>query len=110
MNLAQAAHARPPGDPGGANVLRLADVTVRFGGITAVDAVTLDVPGGQVVGLIGPNGASKTTLLDSVSGLRTPPPKGASSSTARTSPPGRPPGSPGTASAGPSSGIRRSAG
>ncbi|WP_261808489.1 ATP-binding cassette domain-containing protein [Nonomuraea sp. C10] len=72
MNLAQAAHARPPGDPGGANVLRLADVTVRFGGITAVDAVTLDVPGGQVVGLIGPNGAGKTTLLDSVSGLRTP--------------------------------------
>ncbi|MER6979740.1 ABC transporter ATP-binding protein [Streptomyces carpinensis] len=75
MNLVQD-HPAAPGGPGAADggegVLRLAGVTVRFGGITAVDQVALDVPSGQVVGLIGPNGAGKTTLLDAVSGLRTP--------------------------------------
>jgi ABC-type branched-subunit amino acid transport system ATPase component len=44
-------------------------VTVRFGGITAVDDVHLSVEPGEVVGLIGPNGAGKSTLLDAVSGF-----------------------------------------
>ena len=44
-------------------------VTVRFGGITAVDDVHLTVEPGEVVGLIGPNGAGKSTLLDAVSGF-----------------------------------------
>jgi branched-chain amino acid transport system ATP-binding protein len=53
-------------------MLRLDDLTVRFGGVTALDAVTFEVEAGQVCGLIGPNGAGKTTLFDCVSRLTRP--------------------------------------
>ncbi len=52
--------------------LRVSGVTVRFGGVVAVDRVDLDVAPGEIVGVIGPNGAGKTTLLDAVSGFVTP--------------------------------------
>jgi ABC-type branched-subunit amino acid transport system ATPase component len=48
------------------------DVTMKFGGITALDSVSVDVPAGAVVGLIGPNGAGKSTLFSVLSGLRKP--------------------------------------
>jgi len=51
-----------------AAALSLRDVAVWFGGVHAVDGVSLDVPAGAVVGLIGPNGSGKTTLLDAISG------------------------------------------
>ena len=52
----------------GSPCLRVEGVTVRFGGIVAVDDVSLEVAQGEVVGLLGPNGAGKTTLLEAVSG------------------------------------------
>jgi ABC-type branched-subunit amino acid transport system ATPase component/ABC-type branched-subunit amino acid transport system permease subunit len=53
-------------------VLRARGLTKRFGGITVVDDVDLDVPAGGIVGLIGHNGAGKTTVFDLLSGFLTP--------------------------------------
>src|SRR5215469_1622654 len=50
-------------------MLRLEGLSVRFGGLTAVNAVTLSIGRTEVMGLIGPNGAGKTTLFNAVSGL-----------------------------------------
>ena len=50
------------------SLLSVETVTVRFGGVTALDAVSLSLAPGELLGLIGPNGAGKTTLLRSVIG------------------------------------------
>jgi ABC-type branched-subunit amino acid transport system ATPase component len=57
------------GDVTGAPLLRLEEVTRRFGGVVAVDGVSFGVAAGAVHGLIGPNGAGKTTVLNLISGL-----------------------------------------
>jgi len=52
--------------------LHISGVTVRFGGIVALDDVSIQADAGEVVGIIGPNGAGKTTLFDVISGIRKP--------------------------------------
>ena len=52
-----------------APLLVASDVTVRFGGVVALDGVSLEVPSRGIVGLVGPNGAVKTTMFGVLSGL-----------------------------------------
>jgi ABC-2 type transport system ATP-binding protein len=52
-----------------ATAIAVRDVTIRFGKFTAVDRVSLEVPAGEVFGLLGPNGSGKTTLIRALCGL-----------------------------------------
>ena len=53
-------------------LLEARDLSVRFGGLTAVDAVSASFLAGELVGIIGPNGAGKTTFFNALSGVLAP--------------------------------------
>lgn len=52
--------------------MKCSGVTVRFGGVVALDDVSIEIPSAAIVGLVGPNGAGKSTLFSVLSGLRKP--------------------------------------
>jgi branched-chain amino acid transport system ATP-binding protein len=54
------------------NQLSVAGVSKRFGGVTAVENVSIEIPKGRVLSIIGPNGAGKTSLLNMISGFYKP--------------------------------------
>jgi branched-chain amino acid transport system ATP-binding protein len=53
-------------------LLSAQNITVRFGGLVAVDEVSADFSAGELVGIIGPNGAGKTTFFNAISGVQEP--------------------------------------
>ena len=55
-----------------ANVLRLKDITMQFGGVVAINNLSLEVNQGEIVALIGPNGAGNTTAFNCITGVYQP--------------------------------------
>jgi len=53
-------------------LLQVQNLTVKFGGLTALDAVSFDIARGEILGLIGPNGAGKTTCFNAITGVHRP--------------------------------------
>ncbi len=53
-------------------LLEMRDVTLRFGGVVALDGVSFDIKPGEILGLIGPNGAGKTTCFNAMTGVYQP--------------------------------------
>ena len=54
------------------SLLSVQNVTVRFGGLTAVKDVSIEVAKGSITAVIGPNGAGKTTLFNAITGVYEP--------------------------------------
>jgi branched-chain amino acid transport system ATP-binding protein len=58
--------------PVGDNIVEVKNLTVKFGGLTALDDVSFSIKRGEILGLIGPNGAGKTTAFNAMTGVYRP--------------------------------------
>lgn len=70
--ISEEAAAAPEGWTPDQPLLSVQDVTLKFGGVTALDGVSLDIRQGEILGLIGPNGAGKTTCFNVTTGVYKP--------------------------------------
>ena len=64
--------AAPAGPASGEALMSMRDVSIRFGGVVALDSVSFDIRPGEILGLIGPNGAGKTTCFNAMTGVYAP--------------------------------------
>ncbi len=62
-------HAPDDGIAAGSELLRVDNVTLRFGGVTAIEDVSFDINKGEIRAIIGPNGAGKTSMLNVINGF-----------------------------------------
>jgi branched-chain amino acid transport system ATP-binding protein len=62
----------PTGSASAQALLEMRDVTLRFGGVVALDGVSFEIRQGEILGLIGPNGAGKTTCFNAMTGVYQP--------------------------------------
>jgi branched-chain amino acid transport system permease protein len=69
VSLSQIGGAGYRHEAGAVPMLEIKDVTVRFGGLVALNKVNITVPAGGVVAVIGPNGSGKSTLFNTITGL-----------------------------------------
>ncbi len=60
----------PPAEPLAEPVVRVEDVALSYGRTVALEAITFDIPAGRIVGLIGPDGVGKSSLLSLIAGAR----------------------------------------
>jgi branched-chain amino acid transport system ATP-binding protein len=72
IDEAMAGLTRDVGVAEGETLLQATDLTVRFGGLTALDSVSFSIRRGEILGLIGPNGAGKTTCFNAITGVYRP--------------------------------------
>lgn len=56
----------------GDNLVQVQNLTIKFGGLTALDNISFDIKRGEILGLIGPNGAGKTTCFNAMTGVYKP--------------------------------------
>ncbi|HVS14303.1 MAG TPA: ABC transporter ATP-binding protein [Thermoanaerobaculia bacterium] len=72
MDAVSISSTAAPAPAAAATLLDVQGLVLRFGGVTALDDVSLDVRRGEIFAIIGPNGAGKTSLLNAISGLYAP--------------------------------------
>ncbi len=71
-DMGRAGHVTEDGRTIGGRLMELRNITLRFGGVTAIEDISFDILEGEIRAIIGPNGAGKSSMLNVISGFYTP--------------------------------------